>query len=81
MKESLNAFSMSTLNQVNQQESLHKLIDMEFQNVDAYKDLQTFINRHSSFTENNRLKNMYKEMGFFVPLNDTNGFVPMDDSN
>lgn len=39
---------------------------MEFSNIDPLKDMQSFITKFSSFTENERLKNMYKEMGLFV---------------
>ena len=34
------------------------------------KDIQLFIARNSTFAENERLKNLYKEMGLYQPLNE-----------
>lgn len=34
------------------------------------KDIQSFISKHSSFTENERLRGLYKEMGLYNPLSD-----------
>ena len=55
---------------LHQSESLHKLIENEFNNVDPVKDIQLFISRNSTFTDNERLKNLYKEMGMYQPLDD-----------
>ena len=34
------------------------------------KDLQSFIAKNSTFPDNERLKNLYKELGLYNPLND-----------
>jgi hypothetical protein len=49
---------------------LHKLIELEFSNVDPIKDIQFFIGRNSTFADNERLKTLYKEMGLYQPLNE-----------
>jgi hypothetical protein len=49
---------------------LHKLIEIEFNNIDPIKDVQTFISKNSSFTENDRLRKLYMEMGMFFPMSD-----------
>lgn len=41
---------------------------MEFLQIDPVKDLQLFIGRHSTFADNERLRNLYKELGLFQPL-------------
>jgi hypothetical protein len=73
IKQSLNSFSVVVANLGSQFESLHKLIDMEFTNIDPMKDLQSFISRYSSLPENERLRNMYKEMGLYNPINEESG--------
>jgi hypothetical protein len=45
---------------------------MEFKNIDSMKDIQSFISKHSSFTENDRLRSLYKEMGIYVPIGEDN---------
>lgn len=70
MKQNLNCFSASIVSLVQQHESLHKLIEHEFRNVDPMKDIQLFIARNSTFAENERLKNLYKEMGLYQPLSE-----------
>jgi len=55
---------------IQQHESLHKLIEQEFRNVDPIKDIQLFIGKNSTFTENERLRNLYKEMGLYQPLSE-----------
>jgi hypothetical protein len=55
---------------VHQNESLHKLIETEFNNLDPIKDIQLFIQRNSTFTDNERLRNLYKEMGLYQPLHE-----------
>jgi hypothetical protein len=49
---------------------LHKLIDTEFKNINPMKDIQSFISKNSSFTENERLRGLYKEMNLYNPLSD-----------
>jgi hypothetical protein len=61
---------MSVVNLTNQQESLSKLIEIEFSNIDPIRDIQNYIGKNSSFIENDRLKKLYKEMGMFVALSD-----------
>lgn len=41
---------------------------MEFHNVDPVKDIQFYINRNSTFADNERLRTLYKEMGLYQPL-------------
>jgi hypothetical protein len=65
MRQGLQSYSVVVCNLVNQNESLHKLLDMEFASIDPVKDLQTFIQRHSTFADNERLRNLYKELGLF----------------
>jgi hypothetical protein len=36
------------------------------------KDIQSYIVKNSSFTDNDRLRKLYKELGLFVPLHDEN---------
>ncbi len=43
MRVTMNSFSASIHSLVNQHESLHKLIDIEFSNIDASKDILSFI--------------------------------------
>jgi hypothetical protein len=43
LKQNLNAFSVQMVSLVQQHESLHKLIEQEFKNVDPVKDIQLFI--------------------------------------
>lgn len=40
------------------------------QNIDPQKDIQAFIQKYSNFTENDRLRALYKELGLYVPLQD-----------
>lgn len=49
---------------------MQKLIDLEFSNIDPMKDIQNYIVKNSSFTDNDRLRKLYKELGLFVPLHD-----------
>ena len=46
------------------------MIEQEFRNVDPIKDIQLFIAKNSTFTENERLRNLYKEMGLYQPLSE-----------
>jgi hypothetical protein len=68
IKGALQNFSASVVNLSNQFDSLHKIIDLEVKNIDPQKDIQTFIARYSSFSENDRLRSLYKELGLYVPL-------------
>ena len=70
LKQNLNAFSVQMVSLVQQHESLHKLIEQEFKNVDPLKDIQLFIQKNSTFAENERLRNLYKEMGLYQPINE-----------
>ena len=36
--------------------------------MDPLKDIQSFISRNSPFAENERLKNLYKELGQYNPI-------------
>ena len=65
LKQSLNSFQMTIINMVHQWESLHKLIEQEFNNVEPVRDIQTFIARNSTFADNERLKTLYKELGLY----------------
>lgn len=70
MRVALTSFSASIQSLVQQHESLHKLIDIEFSNVDASKDILSFIQKNSTFAENERLRTLYKELGLYTPLSD-----------
>eukprot|EP00347_Sterkiella_histriomuscorum_P023264 403335317 len=70
LKQNLNSFSVQIVSLVQQHESLHKLIEQEFANVDPMKDLQLFIQKNSTFAENERLRNLYKEMGLYQPISE-----------
>ena len=70
LRQGLGVFSAQTLNMIQQHESLHKLIEQEFRNVDPVKDIQLFIAKNSTFTENERLRSLYKEMGLYQPLSE-----------
>lgn len=65
LKAGLANFSLVVSNMVQQNESLYKLLDMELAGVDPVKDLQAFIHKHSTFADNERLRNLYKELGLF----------------
>ncbi len=68
LKSGLANFSLVVSNMVQQNESLYKLLDKELGGVDPMKDLQAFIQKHSTFPDNERLRNLYKELGLFQPL-------------
>jgi hypothetical protein len=36
--------------------------------VDPIKDIQSFIQKNSTFAENEKLRNLYKEMGLYQPI-------------
>ena len=41
---------------------------MECSGIDPVKDVQNFIQTNSTFADNDRLRNLYKELGLFQPL-------------
>jgi len=58
-------------NLVQQSDSLHKLLEMECSVVDPIKDVQMFISKNSTFADNDRLRNLYKQLGVYKPLGQT----------
>ena len=81
LKQNLNAFSVQMVSLVQQHESLHKLIEQEFKNVDPVKDIQLFIQKNSTFAENERLRNLYKEMGLYQPINEEQSGAQSSEKN
>jgi hypothetical protein len=41
---------------------------MECSVVDPIKDVQAFIQKNSTFADNDRLRNLYKELNLYQPL-------------
>lgn len=68
LSEGLSKFSLAVGNLVQQSDSLHKLLEMECSVVDPVKDVQMFIAKNSTFADNDRLKNLYKQLGLYKPL-------------
>lgn len=64
----LSKFSLAVGNLVQQSDSLHKLLEMECSVVDPLKDVQMFIAKNSTFADNERLRNLYKQLGMYQPL-------------
>ena len=62
------ADSLAVGNLVQQSDSLHKLLEMECSVVDPVKDVQMFIAKNSTFADNERLRNLYKQLGMYQPL-------------
>ena len=71
LSEGLSKFSLAVGNLVQQSDSLHKLLEMECSVVDPVKDVQMFIAKNSTFADNDRLKNLYKQLGVYKPLGHT----------
>lgn len=65
MRSGLANFSKAFGSLVQQNDSLHKLLDMECSVVDPIKDVQAFIQKNSTFAYNDRLKNLYKELNLY----------------
>ncbi|CDW85886.1 UNKNOWN [Stylonychia lemnae] len=78
LKQNLQSFSVQIVSLLQQHESLHKLIDLEFSNVDPMKDIQLFIQKNSTFAKNERLKNLYKEMGLYQQINEEQSTQTID---
>ncbi len=68
MRSGLANFSIAFGSFVQQNDSLHKLLDMECSVVDPIKDVQAFIKKNSTFADNERLRNLYKELNLYQPL-------------
>ena len=73
LSEGLSKFSLAVGNLVQQSDSLHKLLEMECSVVDPVKDVQMFIAKNSTFADNDRLKNLYKQLGVYKPLGHAGG--------
>ena len=71
LSEGLSKFSLAVGNLVQQSDSLHKLLEMECSVVDPVKDVQMFIAKNSTFADNDRLKNLYKQLGVYKLLGHT----------
>jgi hypothetical protein len=44
---------------------LHKLLDNEVQGIDPFKDMQSFIQKNSTYADNDRLRNLYKNLNLY----------------
>jgi hypothetical protein len=71
LSEGLSKFTLAVGKLVQQSDSLRKLLEMECSVVDPVKDVQMFIAKNSTFADNDRLKNLYKQLGVYKPLGHT----------
>ena len=69
MRSGLANFSLAFGSLAQQNDSLHKLLEIECSVVDPIKDVQAFIQKNSTFPDNDRLRNLYKELNLYQPLN------------
>ena len=65
IKLALTSFSQALSVLFKQNDELHKLLDNECQSIDPFKDVQSFIQKNSTYADNDRLRNLYKNLNLY----------------
>ena len=65
IKTALTSFSQALSVLFKQNDQLHKLLDTEVTGIDPFKDMQSFIQKNSTYADNDRLRNLYKNLNLY----------------